>query len=213
MRSATRARPAQIVASEKTISPSPRRTVRLASPMSMSSGFATGTGRNAIPRALATASTSWADCDWLIGFITTRIRDRSGTISLTNCSLSFAKTPSARQALDLSPLIREQSRSHDQRAAPPASPPPLPLRWPPPPRRREPRLAPATRRVQADAEPAPAPAARSPLLGLVVQDLASVEAGPRHRGARRRPTLAATSLSPALRQALRTPPPPAARPS
>src|SRR6266852_9728612 len=68
--------------------------------------------------------------------------------------LSFAKTPSGGQMFDLSALIRRRSRLDDHPPAPHASPPPVPLRRPPPPRPLEPRLAPATRRLQANGDPA-----------------------------------------------------------
>src|SRR5207247_2213083 len=54
----------------------------------------------------------------------------------------------AGKLVDLSTLIRRELQFDDHPPAPPASTPPLPLRRPPPPRPREPRLAPATRRVQ-----------------------------------------------------------------
>ena len=58
--------------------------------------------------------------------------------------------------VDLSALIRRESQLDDHPPAPPASTPPVPLRRPPPARPREPRLAPAARRVQANGDPAQA---------------------------------------------------------
>src|SRR2546425_10820887 len=64
--------------------------------------------------------------------------------------LSLAKTPPGGQVVDLTVLIRPQSQFDDHSPAPPASAPPLPLRWPPPARPGEPRSAPATRRIQTN---------------------------------------------------------------
>ena len=75
---------------------------------------------------------------------------------MSEANLSFAKTPSGGQVVDLSALIRRQSRLDDHPPAPPASTPPVPLRRPPPARPREPRLAPAARRVQENGDPAEA---------------------------------------------------------
>src|SRR5438132_11334713 len=69
-------------------------------------------------------------------------------------NLSLAKTPAGSQVVDLSALIRRESRFDDPSPAPRASTPALPLRRPPPARSREPRLAPATRRLQAKGDPA-----------------------------------------------------------
>src|SRR4030095_15076003 len=63
--------------------------------------------------------------------------------------LSFAKTSSARQGVDLSALIRPLSQLDDPSSAPPASAPPVPLRRPPPARPREPGPASAARCLQA----------------------------------------------------------------
>src|SRR5467141_1720424 len=52
-----------------------------------------------------------------------------------------------------SALIRRQSQLDDHPPAPPASPPPVPLRWPPSARPGEPRLAPRARRVQENGDP------------------------------------------------------------
>src|SRR5216684_3019527 len=86
--------------------------------------------------------------------------------------LSFAKTPSGEQVVDLSALIRRQSEPDDHPPAPPAPTPPVPVRRPPPARPREPRLAAATGRLQADGEPAEASTERSAPLGLAVRSLA-----------------------------------------
>src|SRR3989442_4967595 len=67
--------------------------------------------------------------------------------------LSFAKTPSGGHVVDLSAPIRRQSQLDDHPLAPPASAPPVPLRWPSPARPREPRLAPAVGRVQENGAP------------------------------------------------------------
>src|SRR5439155_609467 len=79
-------------------------------------------------------------------------------------TLSFAKTPSAGQVVDLSALIRREWPSHDHHAAAPAPPLPVPLRRPPPARPREPRPAPAARRVQEDGGPAEVAPRRPALL-------------------------------------------------
>src|SRR5216684_7064820 len=127
--------------------------------------------------------------------------------------LSFAKTPSGEQVVDLSALIRRQSEPDDHPPAPSAPTPPVPVRRPPPARPREPRLAAATGRLQADGEPAEASTERSAPLGLAVRSLARLEAGPRHRGSRHCAALAATPLSPPLGHPSRAPPggPPARR--
>ena len=100
--------------------------------------------------------------------------------------LSFAKTVSGSQVVDLSTLIRRQIRPDDHLLTPPASSLPLSLRWPPPARPREPSLAPAARRVQENDDPAQASQDRSPLLGLAGQGLGRVEAAPRDRDPRHR---------------------------
>jgi transposase-like protein len=71
-------------------------------------------------------------------------------------SLSFAKTPSGEQMVDLSALIRRKSQPDDHPPAPSAPTPPVPVRRPPPAGPREPRLAATTGRLQADGEPAQA---------------------------------------------------------
>src|SRR2546422_8429726 len=58
------------------------------------------------------------------------------------------------QVGELSALIRRQSQLDDHRPAPLASTPPDPLRRPPPSRSGEPRLAPATRGLQENGDPA-----------------------------------------------------------
>jgi len=117
--------------------------------------------------------------------------------------LYFAKTPPGGQAVDPPAQIRGQSRSHGQHAAPPGPPLPVPLRWPPAACPREPRLAPSAHRLQADGDPAQAPETRSALLGRAVQGVGGVEGGPRHRGSRHRPAVAAAPFPRALDQALR----------
>src|SRR2546426_3188787 len=57
-------------------------------------------------------------------------------------SLSFAKTPSGRQVVDLSALIRRRSKLDDHPPAPPLAARPVPLRRPSPACPGEPRLAP-----------------------------------------------------------------------
>src|SRR2546428_2337264 len=81
--------------------------------------------------------------------------------------LSFAKTPSAGQVVDLSALIRREWPSHDPHAAAPAPPLPVPLRRPPPARSREPCPAPAARRVQKEGDPTETATERSTLLGVI----------------------------------------------
>src|SRR5437870_13620754 len=61
-----------------------------------------------------------------------------------------------REVVDLPALIRRRSWFDDHPPAPAASPPALSLRQPPPARPRKPRLAPATRRLQANGAPAEA---------------------------------------------------------
>jgi ribonuclease Z len=69
--------------------------------------------------------------------------------------LSFAKTSAGSQVVDLSVMTRALSELDDHAHAPAASAPPLP-RWRPlPARPREPGLAPATRRLQANHGPTP----------------------------------------------------------
>src|SRR5436309_3184580 len=124
--------------------------------------------------------------------------------------LSFAKTPPADQVVDLPALMRRQSPVDDHAPAPLASTPPDPLRRPPPGRSGEPRLAPATRRLQENGDPAQDSGDGSPLLGLANQDLDRVEAAPRDRDPRHRPPLATApgprTLDQALRPAHRGPP-------
>src|SRR5258708_5667252 len=117
--------------------------------------------------------------------------------------LSFAKPPSGEQVLDLSALIRRQSEPDDHPPAPSAPTPPVLVRRPPPARPREPRLAAATGRLQADGEPAEASTERSAPLGLAVEGVGRLEAGSRHRVTQHRPALAAAPLLRALDQALR----------
>src|SRR2546425_13137974 len=74
-----------------------------------------------------------------------------------------------RQVVDLSALIRRESRLDDHPLAPPASTPPVPLRRPSPARPREPGLAPPARRVPEDGTPAQASHDGSPLLGRAAQ--------------------------------------------
>ena len=94
--------------------------------------------------------------------------------------VSFDRIPSGGQAVDVSALIARESRSHDQYVTPLASPLPVPLWRPPPARPREPRPAPAARRVQENREAAEARQARSALPGLAVQGVGRLAAGPRH---------------------------------
>src|SRR2546422_1985456 len=117
--------------------------------------------------------------------------------------VSFAKTPPADQVVDLPPLMRRQSPVDDHPPALLASTPPDPLRRPPPGRSGEPRLAPATRRLQENGDPAQDSGDGSPLLGLAGQGLGRVEAAPRDRYPRHRPAVAAATLPPTLDQALR----------
>jgi hypothetical protein len=66
------------------------------------------------------------------------------------------QNPVRGQVVDLSGLIRRESQFDDHPLAPRASTPPVPLRRPPAARPREPRPAPAARRVQANGDPAQA---------------------------------------------------------
>src|SRR6266404_3977418 len=77
--------------------------------------------------------------------------------------------------------MRRQSPVDDHPPALLASTPPDPLRRPPPGRSGKPRLAPATRRLQENGDPAQDSGDRSPLLGLANQDLDRVEAASRVR--------------------------------
>src|SRR5436309_4863897 len=94
--------------------------------------------------------------------------------------LSFAKTPSAGQVVDLSALIRREWPSHDHHAAL-APPLPVPLRRPPPARPREPRPAPAAHRLQEDGGPAEVAPRRPVLLGRAVRAVERLETGVGHR--------------------------------
>jgi len=85
------------------------------------------------------------------------------------------------QVVDLSALIRRESRLDDHPLVPPASTPPVPLRRPSPARPREPRLAPPARRVQEDEASAQASHDGSPLLARAGQSLGWVAAVPRDR--------------------------------
>src|SRR4030095_9974712 len=73
--------------------------------------------------------------------------------SVDRAHLSFAK-PGRRQVVDLSALIRTQSRPDVQSLAPPDSALSLPLRRPSPARPREPGLVPSARRLQANGDSA-----------------------------------------------------------
>src|SRR5437016_3892159 len=110
-------------------------------------------------------------------------------------SLSFAKTSTRGQVVDLSALIRTESELHDHPLAPRASSLPLPLRRPPPARPREPRLAPPARRVQENHDTAQAAHDGSPLLGLAGQSLGRVETAPRDRDSGHCLAMAAAPLS------------------
>src|SRR5439155_22752589 len=87
--------------------------------------------------------------------------------------------------------------------APPASSPPVPLRRPPLPRPREPGLASATRRVQANGDPAETMHERSALLGGAGQSLGRVETVSCDRYSRPRSAVAAARSPLALDQPLR----------
>src|SRR2546425_3080481 len=119
--------------------------------------------------------------------------------------LSFAKTPSGGQVVDLSAVIRRHSQLDDP-PAPSASTPPGPLPRPPPGRPGKPRLAPPTRSLQEDGEPAEVAQQRSALLGRPVEGVGRLEAGSRHRVAQHRPAVAAPPLRRLLDQTLRSPP-------
>src|SRR2546425_12854823 len=99
-----------------------------------------------------------------------------------------------RQVVDLSALIRRESRRDDHPLAPPASTSPVPLRRPSPARPREPGLAPPARRVQEDEASAQASHDRSPLLGRAGQGLDRGAAVPRARSLCYRTALAAPPL-------------------
>src|SRR2546428_14036329 len=115
-----------------------------------------------------------------------------------------------RQVVDLSALIRRESRREDHPLAPPASTSPVPLRRPSPARPREPGLAPPARRVQEDEASAQASHDGSPLLGRAGQGLDRVAAVPRDRSPCYRSAVAAPplprSLDPALRPTRWRPP-------
>src|SRR5215831_12168287 len=95
--------------------------------------------------------------------------------------LSLAKTPSGGHVVDLSARIRRQSQLDDHHPPPPAPTLPVPLRRSPPARPREPRLAPAARRVPENGHAAEAAQDGSPLLGRAGLDLGRVAGGPRDR--------------------------------
>jgi hypothetical protein len=119
----------------------------------------------------------------------TAVRHRNGQVFTTD-GLSLAITSSGGQVVDLSVLIRRQSRLDDHSPAPPASAPPLILRRLPPARHRESGFAPAARRVQAIRGPAQAAHSGPPLLDWADQGLDRVEAVPRVRDSRDGPALA-----------------------
>src|SRR5919106_6262567 len=96
-------------------------------------------------------------------------------------SLCFAKTPSGKQVVDLSVLIRTRSQLDDHPPPPPASAPPLPHRRPSPARHREPGPAPTARRLQANGAPAEAPHDGSFVLGWPDQSLDRLATGADHR--------------------------------
>src|SRR5262249_40776208 len=104
--------------------------------------------------------------------------------------LSFAKTPSGGQVVDLSALSRSQSQRDGHSPPPPAPRLPVPLRRPPPARPGEPRLAPLARCVQENGPGAPAAQNRSPLVGRAGQALDRVAGGPRDRDPRHRAPVA-----------------------
>src|SRR5467141_373828 len=118
--------------------------------------------------------------------------------------LSLAKTTPGGQVVDLSVLIRPQSQFDDHSPAPPASAPPLSLRWPPPARPGEPRSAPATRRIQTNGASAQAAHDGPPLVGRAGHSLGRLEAGSGHRVAQHHPAVAEASLPRALDGALRS---------
>src|SRR5207245_9840353 len=72
----------------------------------------------------------------------------------TNGSPVLRQNVAGGQVGEPSALIRRQSQLDDHPPAPPASPPPVPLRRPPPARPGEPRLAPAARGLQENDDPA-----------------------------------------------------------
>src|SRR2546427_4905560 len=82
-----------------------------------------------------------------------------------------------RQVVDLSALIRRESRLDDHPLAPPASTPPVPLRRPPPARCREPCPAAAAGRVQTTDGPTQAAPDGSPLLDLAGESLGRLDVG------------------------------------
>src|SRR5258708_2612999 len=98
------------------------------------------------------------------------------------------------QVGELSALIRRRSQLDDHPPAPLASTPPDPLRRPPPGRSGEPRLAPATRRLHENGDPAQAACDGSPLLGVASQGLGRVEAISRDRYPRHCAAVAAAPL-------------------
>src|SRR5437667_6825396 len=85
-----------------------------------------------------------------------------GAASVRTMSVDVVRSPVLRQnsvrreVVDLPALIWRRSWFNDHPPAPAASPPALSLRRPPPARPRKPRLAPATRRLQANGAPAEA---------------------------------------------------------
>jgi hypothetical protein len=92
----------------------------------------------------------------------------SGRLNLNPLACPSPKA-SRRQVVDLSALIRRQSQLDAHPPAQPVPAPPGPLRLPAPPRPREPRLAPAARRLQEDAQAAKATSGRPALLGCPIR--------------------------------------------
>ena len=109
-----------------------------------------------------------------------------------------------RQVIDLSALVGRRSRLNGHSPAPPASTPPDALRLPPSGRPGEPCVAPPTRRLQEDGEPAEVAQQRSTVLGRVVQGVGRLEASSRHRVTQHRSPVAAPPLPRVLGQTLRS---------
>ena len=109
------------------------------------------------------------------------------------------------QVVDLPALIRRQSPLNDHPLAPPVPTPPGPLRQSSSPRPREPRVAPAARRLQEDARAAEATSERPTLLGFPIPGVGRVAAGPHHRDARHRTPSAPTPFPRLLAKLSRRP--------
>src|SRR2546427_13228849 len=99
---------------------------------------------------------------------------------ITLLLLSFAKTPSGANVIDLAGRIQRKFRLDGHPPAPAVSPASPPLRRSPRCRPGEPGLAPPARRLQEDGDPAEGAPERPTLPGRAVEGVGRLEAGARH---------------------------------